>query len=57
MSQIIEFGMETKNRPRDCCIDIPAVNCNYFELSPGVIWRHCHEFECRWDVIPLLHEL
>jgi hypothetical protein len=57
MSQIIEFGMETKNRPRDSYVDIPGVNCNYFELSPDVIWRRCHEFEFRYDVILLLHEL
>ena len=57
MSQIIEFVMEAKNLPRDCYVDIPAVNFNYFELSPGVIWRHCHEFECTYDVIRLLHKL
>jgi len=51
MSQIIEFVMEAKNRPRDCYVGILAVNFNYFELSLCVIWRRCHEFEYIYDYI------
>jgi hypothetical protein len=32
MSQITESVMETKNRLRDGYVEIPIVNCNYFEL-------------------------